>query len=213
LIARGRFLRNGEGNNPGADGAPDTKEEYMKHLKMVGLLAVAAASLMAFASSASATVITSPAGTEYTGEIHATLATPNSALLKAGIEDTCGESTVKGKVETNTTTASGKISVLTFGDCNRTTKVLKPGSLSIASGGVVTAKENEVTVEELGISCVYGGGTGTKLGTLEGGAGKTAVLNVSTTELPKISGGIFCASKGTWTAKYTVTTPDEIIVD
>ena len=176
----------------------------MKHLKMLGLLVMAAASLMAFASSASAT-LTSPAGTEYTGQIHATLLTPETALLKAGIEDTCGESTLLGDVTTNDPTiASGPITVLSFGDCTRTTKVLKPGSLKI-EGGSVTAIGNEVTVEELGVSCVYGGGAGTKVGKLEGD--EPAFVNVSTTELPKISGGFLCASKGTWTAKYTVTTP------
>src|SRR3954447_2352364 len=142
----------------------------MKHVKMLGLLVMATASLMAFASSASAAVLESPAGTEYTSTIHATLATPDSALLKAGIEDTCGESTVNGKVTTNTASvASGAITTLSFGDCTKTTTVLKPGSLSIATGGAVTASGNEVTVFDLGVSCVYGGGTGTKLGTLKGG--------------------------------------------
>jgi len=46
----------------------------MKHLNILGPLAVVAASLMACASSASAApTLTSPAGTEYTGEIHMTL--------------------------------------------------------------------------------------------------------------------------------------------
>ena len=184
----------------------------MKYVKMLGLLVMAAASLMAFASSASAT-ITSPAGTAYTEEIHATLATPNSALLRAGIEDTCGESTVAGKVETNNTEhAKGKITKLTFGDCTKTTHVLTLGELTIAAGGTVTAFGTEVTVFDLGVTCVYGGGTGTDLGVLKGGT--PAVLEVSTTKLQRISGNTFlCAKEGTWTGKYTVTTPNTLLVD
>ncbi|HET7590597.1 MAG TPA: hypothetical protein VFK14_10515 [Solirubrobacterales bacterium] len=191
----------------------------MKHLKMLGLLAVAAAAFMAFAGNAYAEnpVLTSPAGTEYTGTIHATLETGTTAKLEAGIEDTCTVSTVHGDVTTNTFgVASGPITGLSFGSeatpCSaEATTVLNPGSLSIASGGAVTATGNEVTVKQFGISCIYGGGSGTVLGSLEGGT--PAKLKVNTSELPKISGGLFCASKGTWTANYVVTTPGTLLVD
>jgi hypothetical protein len=186
----------------------------MKLLKMIGLLVTAISALLALAGSAYATpTLTSPAGNEYTGEFHMTQATPNSARLEAGILDTCGESTLKGTIETNNeTVGKGKISSLTFGDCTRTTNVLSSvGSLEIASGGVVTAIGTEWTVLEAGISCVYGFGSGTKLGTLAGGA--PATLTVNTTKLPKVSGGIFCAKEGTWKASYTFTTPGELLVD
>jgi len=45
----------------------------MKHLKMLCLFVMAAASLTAFAGSASAATFTSPTGTEYTGHLTATL--------------------------------------------------------------------------------------------------------------------------------------------
>src|SRR5215211_9472816 len=100
----------------------------MKHLKIVGLAAMAAATLMAFASSASATVLTSPAGSEYTGTLTWTLS--ESLLMKAGFSNlTCTESTMSGKVETNTTTASENLATLTYGNCGSTTvHILKTGA-------------------------------------------------------------------------------------
>ncbi|HET9593242.1 MAG TPA: hypothetical protein VFP17_10030 [Solirubrobacterales bacterium] len=192
----------------------------MKHVKMLGLLVMAAASLMAFASSASAApTLTSPAGTEYTGEIHAVL--EGTALLKAGIEDTCTESTVKGTVTTNNEThAAGALSVLTFGNCTKPdTEVLKAGSLTIKDDEVF-AIGNEVRIKDtiLGITCIYGGGAspGTKIGTLDDSTvtGKTATLTVNTSELPRLPGSneTFCASKGTWTANYSITTPDSLFI-
>jgi hypothetical protein len=107
----------------------------MKHLKMLGLALVAAAALMAFAGPASATTVTSPAGTEYTGEIYATAT--SSLLLQAGFSNaTCTESTVKGKVESNGgAAASGNISFLSFSGCNFTLDVLSGGSLEVESTG------------------------------------------------------------------------------
>jgi poly(3-hydroxyalkanoate) synthetase len=65
----------------------------MKHLKMIGLALMAAAALMASASSASATVLTSPANTEYTGEIDMSLT--ESLFLKASVFNvTCSKATV-----------------------------------------------------------------------------------------------------------------------
>lgn len=183
----------------------------MKHLKIIGLAVMAAAALMAFAGNASAAppVLTSPSGTEYTGTLTSTAT--ESLKLEAGFAtDTCTTSTVSGKVETNTTVASGKITTLEFGSCAFTTDVLSKGSLEVKSGGEVRAIGSEVTVSTLGTSCVYGGGTGTKLGSLTGG--KPAKLTVAAS-LPKISGGFLCANPASWTGKYSVTTPDTLLVD
>jgi len=187
----------------------------MKHVKMLGLLVMAAASLMAFASSASAApTLTAPkAGEEYTGTLTATLT--GSALLKAGIEDTCTGSSVSGTVGTNNEThAKGSVAKtgLTFTSCTKDTVVLAGGELTIAPSGTVTATGFEVTVNDtaLGVSCVYGATTGLTLGTLT--PGTTAKLAISTTKLKKVSGPFFCASEGTWTANYTVTTPDTLLL-
>jgi len=78
--------------------------------------------------------------------------------------------------------------------------------------GTVTEFEDEVTFADpaLGTSCVYGGGAGVDLGTLKGGT--TATLPVSAS-LTKISGGFLCANPASWSGKYTVTTPDTLLVD
>jgi hypothetical protein len=181
----------------------------MKHLKMLGLALVAAASLMAFAGSASAAVLTSPAGTDYTGTLESTAT--ESLLLKAGFANiTCTASTVSGAVKTNTTVAEGAITTLSFSNCNATVDVLKNGSLKVASGGAVTGSGSEVTVSALGTSCVYGTGAGTSLGTLKGGTPASLTINAS---LPKISGGFACASPAGWSGKYTVTQPTTLLVD
>lgn len=188
----------------------------MKHVKMLGVLVMASVSLMAFASSVSAApVLTSPAGTEYTGEVHATLKSGTTTTFKAGIEETCTDTTVKGTVTTNNTThAAGAASVITNGSagtpCTKIIKTLKTGGLTIADNGRVIASENEFTVFDLGVSCVYGGSTGTAIGTLTGGTPATLVVNTS--ELPKIAGGFLCASTATWTASFVVTTPSTLLV-
>ena len=59
----------------------------------------------------------------------------------------------------------------------------KPG---INSAGEVTAKRTEFTVSQFGIRCVYGFGSGTRLGTLT--PGQTGGAERFATELPKIEG-------------------------
>ena len=89
----------------------------MKHLKMLGLLVMAAASLTAFAGSASAATFTSPTGTEYTAAFSMSL--EGSSLLKAGIaETTCTSSTMTGRLTTNNATHSaGQIETFSFSNC------------------------------------------------------------------------------------------------
>jgi hypothetical protein len=183
----------------------------MKHLKMIGLALMAATALMAFASSASATVLTSPANTEYTGELDASAT--ESLFLEASVFNvTCTGSTVKGTVTTNTTVASGAISSLTYTGCDATVKVIANGSLEVKGTptGDVYTSGNKVTVEKIGISCVYGGGAGTKIGTMKGGT--TASMQIEAS-LPKQEGGFLCAANAKWTGKYTVTAPDTLILE
>ncbi|MGN6203260.1 MAG: hypothetical protein ACTHNY_12780 [Solirubrobacterales bacterium] len=189
----------------------------MKHAKKLGLLVMTIASLMALAGNASATsVLTSPAGTNLAvgSTLEATLQNGASSLLKAGIEDTCTQSTAALAVGTNDEThAAGSLTTLSFASCTKDTTTLANGQLTVSDNGTVTALNNEVTIKDtgLGISCVYGGGvTGTALGTLVGGT--PAKLQVSTTHLKKISGGFFCSSEGTWTASYIITKPTSLFV-
>ena len=195
----------------------------MKHVKILGLLAMAAASLMAFAGSASAApTLTSPKGTEYTGELHMTLEPGTSLVLKAGIEWSCTESTVKGKVEVNNETeVEGKNSIWSFGNCTKDTNVRLPGSLTITNAGTVFTKNSRIEIVETtifgNITCFYGAETkSVDIGTLTDSSvtGSTATLDLSTTELQREAGSntSFCNERATWTGKYLVTTPDQLFL-
>jgi hypothetical protein len=191
----------------------------MKHLKILALLVTAATSLMAFASSVSAApTLTSSVGKEYTGIIRASLEGSSSSLLKAGIEDTCTESTLEGSVEVNNEElAEGFLTNFAFGKCTQDTTVFSRGKLLFKPSGTVASVGSrvEVKVTSLGISCYYGAETGSvDIGTLTptNGGTFTATLDVNTTELPREAGSnlFFCASKATWTGSYLVTIPDTL---
>lgn len=185
----------------------------MKQLKMLGLSALAVMALIAPAGQASASV-TSPAGTEYTGTLEASIT--HSFLLKAGFaEITCSLSVLKGKVENNIGTfAIGKISTLSFNFCNATVHVLSNGSLEIFSTGAgkgdLRGYNTQITVATMGVSCVYGTTTQTPIGTITGGT--QAVMSIAAS-LPKISGGFLCANPASWTGAYKLTAPHELLVD
>jgi hypothetical protein len=198
------------------------KEEQMKYLKILGLAAMAAMALTAFvgAGTASAETLwyTTADGTLDTlkvgSEIDASLEAGTSAILKdqsSTTIDTCTSSTVKGKVESNGTPASGKVSSLTFGGCSHTTKVIAPGSLTISPTGAVTSAEAEVTVVStvFGASCIAKTGSGTSIGTLKDAPSSTghATLTINAS----LSMGI-CGT-ATWTGSYTVTTPTGLHAD
>jgi hypothetical protein len=190
----------------------------MKHFKMLGLVVVATTALMAFVGIASANpVLTSPAGTDYTGEL--TMTATASLLTQAGFANlTCTESTIKGKVETNNTTkASWKITTLDYSGCNAIFNTLSNGSLEItpnaptgSNKGTLKGFGSEVTVSTLGVSCVYGTAAGTTLGTVTGGNPATVSINAS---MPKISGGFLCGNPMSATGAYTVTSPKPLLID
>jgi hypothetical protein len=187
----------------------------MKYIKILGLVAVAAAALMAFAGTAAATVLEGSGGNLAKGtKIDST---GTNAVLKAGFATIeCNHSEVDGTTSNAGgagETVTGSISNLTFTECNATVNVLKKGSLTVhytsGQNGTVTSEGTEVTVATAGTSCVYGTPTATTIGTLTGGS--PAKLNASAS-LKKISGGFLCADPASWTATYTVTSPNPLYV-
>lgn len=188
----------------------------MKFIKMMSLAALAATALMAFAASASATVLYSGASKVNSGtKIEST---GTNAVLKAGFATiTCGHSEVDGKTETtgsSSTTVEGKINKLTFTECNATVNVIKNGSLIIhhnagTDDGTVTSVGAEVTVATAGTSCTYGTPTATTIGTLNGGGPATLSASAS---LTRVAGGFLCANPASWTASYSVSTPNPLHV-
>jgi hypothetical protein len=195
----------------------------MKYAKMLGLLAVAAAALMAFAGTASATILTSPSGTTYTGTIKATAGT--TELHGPFTTVKCTGSTVEGKVASHgaSVTTSGTISTLDFTGCNFPVTVLKAGSLEVhttykegkqeekANGnGTLTSSGAEITIATSIANCLFTTSS-TDVGTLTGGT--TAKLDINSAGIPRTGHSVFCGSSGTWTGSYTVVTPDTLLVD
>jgi hypothetical protein len=211
----------------------------MKYLKILGLAAVAAAALMAFvgASSASATVLCTVAGTgSPTGTtcpagqadkeltIHA-VNEGNVVLTTTFKNITCEESTVSGVTEgegSATETVKGPIEVLTFTKCNCEVKVLNKGRLEIhwiegTHNGTLTSNEAEVTAECStifgNVHCIYKT-TNTDLGKLTGSAttGATPTMDIEEANIPRLVTSGLCAETAKWDAKYIVTTPDTLNV-
>jgi hypothetical protein len=192
------------------------KEERMKYIKMLGLLAVAAAALMAFAGSASATEIKSSTGS--TPTIHAEAGT---TTLHGVTDIICHNSTVAGTVSEHVSgTPKGSISTLTFGNCTQHVTVLTDGSGANGTGtlevhaakktgdGVLTSNGTRVTVTitSLGLSCLFET-QNTTIGTVTGG--KTAELDIESAGISRVGHSIFCGD-GVWTGSYSVTHPTNL---
>jgi hypothetical protein len=186
----------------------------MKFTKILGLVAMAALALMAFASTASATTL-EVGGVKQAGEIEIKAETASATLsdTSGSFANTC-KSTVAGKDSTAQTgaTVSGPISTLTFTGCtHEKVEVLKKGTLSVSwiSGttkGTVssTGAEVKVPVTILGsvltATCTT---SSTDIGTLEGVKSGKATL--------KIEAVLECGSvlpSARWSGTYTVTSPE-----
>ncbi|MGN6217221.1 MAG: hypothetical protein ACTHN7_09745 [Solirubrobacterales bacterium] len=197
----------------------------MKYLKILGLAAIAAAALMAFAGSASATVLTSPTGTALpagtTLESH--LKAGSKAVLKGVFGNVeCEESALSGTTSNAggaTETVKGAVATLTFAKCNCEVVVLKKGELEIhaiagTENGTVTASGQEVTTNcsffGVNYHCIWST-SATDLGTLTGGSPAIISANATITRSGGNSGKA-CGSTGAWTAEYEVTKPNPLFV-
>jgi hypothetical protein len=207
----------------------------MKHLKMLGVAAVAAMALMVFVGmgTASATVLcktpgtgtttgtTCPSGWAYGSgqEIHAV--NVGNLTLDAKFKNiTCTSSTIKATTGSEEgTPLTGPEGTLILGGCNCTFTVLRAGTQAIewisgTHNGTVTSSGTEMTtvctVLGLGVHCTYVT-SNTHIGTLTGGNDPTltASAHIPVDELN--SDGV-CPEESTWTATYTVTTPQPLYV-
>lgn len=188
----------------------------MKYVKMLGVLAIAAAAMMAFAGSASALLTEGPNDPVDTGDIlHAH---SDNTILTGGIEVSCEESTVEGEFFGNGST-SGTITELAFTDCGvDTVTVLNEGhggTLSISSAGTVTSSGAEVTVQvhrtvfgfPVTTHCEYVTNN-TVIGSLT--EGTEAILDVHGT-IPKRTTDGACGTS-TWEGTYQITEPHTLTV-
>ncbi|HEY6731343.1 MAG TPA: hypothetical protein VI039_09985 [Solirubrobacterales bacterium] len=200
------------------------EEEKMKSLKMLGLLTVAAAALTAFGpASASATVLTSPAGSTYTGTLSAKAI--GEVVFHGFVTHTCKNSVIEAQVEQHGSlvTAAGKVNKMTFTECGSThIAVIKPGTLEIhtdtatANGnGTVTLSGVEITYV---LTSIFGSihctmiGNQFDLGTLTGSKNTGATARIGTQRISDPT-SFFCPTEVDWTASYEFTTPDYLDVD
>jgi len=193
----------------------------MRHLKTLGLLALAVAGLLAIAANASATAgttITSPTGTVATPTIkaeseggHLKLANPIATIECA--------STLEAKVERHgpESVAGGKVSSLAFTGCTNLWHVttVSPGELAIewTSGynGVVTSTGMTINATRLGVACNYVT-SGTPIGTITGGTPATIHLQAA---LPSHTGSSGLCGSGTakLEGSYKLSSPESLFVD
>src|SRR5215212_10639560 len=156
----------------------------MKHVKMLALAAVAAASLMALvgAGTASASVVCSTTTTPCTSVVaNGTVFdfSSNEAVLSdtfGFVRNKCG-STLKGTLDNGSSTATAKLTAteLTWTGCTITPAVttllgnLEIHNIAGTSNGTVTANGFKVTNPIFGNDCIYETGSGLDLGTLTEG--------------------------------------------
>ncbi|HET8566341.1 MAG TPA: hypothetical protein VFL77_07690 [Solirubrobacterales bacterium] len=200
----------------------------MRYIKTLGLAAMALAAMMALAGTASATILTSPAGTTYTSTVKAVNSgkvTLTSAFGGFGAVE-CEESVVEGKVEGHgsTVTVTGEIATLTFAKCTGGTPRSPVGvaansgkrgslevhtELSTANGnGTVTSKGAEVIIDNtlFGTCTFTTSASGTDIGQLTGSDTGNAHFD--------IHGSIASpCGTGTWEGNYTIVTPSTLTVD
>jgi hypothetical protein len=189
----------------------------MKYVRILGLSAVIAAALMAFAGTASADLVTSPAGTTYTGTLKAE-AEGHTVIDNPIAKIECA-STFEGKVESHGAgvEASGKTANLTFTGCTNSWHVTVTvfGAFGVVWSsnfvGVFAMVGVIIEVTRFGVTCRYSAGSGTKVGTLTGGTPATLDISAS---LPFHSGSPLCGEGTTaWTGSYKLTTPTSLFVD
>lgn len=194
----------------------------MKYVKILGLLAVAASALMAFAGTASATTITSPTGTT----------APSGTTFHAESEENAVPGTKHVRLHNNiakidctstatftfddtsgTGTATGKIDNLTF-TCTHpwVVHVEKLGALEVhwtnGYNGTLTASAGTTvtaTHTTTGAKCTYQSVDNLHIGTITGGDPATLHVNAS---IPRHGGSLLCGgANASWTGAYVTTGP------
>ncbi|HET7418629.1 MAG TPA: hypothetical protein VFJ61_13485 [Solirubrobacterales bacterium] len=192
----------------------------MKYAKFLALAATALAALMAFAGVASATTLTSPAGTTFTGTLKAS--SSETTLTNSSTIGTikCTKSEVEGPVTSHGTgkTVFGDVSKLTFTECTNgepTDPVVKGGTLELhwtsGSNGTVTSSGAEVIIHKTLVgSCTFKTNN-TDIGQFTGGT--PAKLDIESAAIPQESTNFFCPTSATWKGSYTVTSPGTLLAD
>jgi hypothetical protein len=190
----------------------------MKHLKMLGFAAAAAAILMVFAAPAAATTLTSPKGTAYTGTFDAS--TNFIALDGTFVSAKCNLGEFRGTVESH---GAGPVKITLSGGgyalCGFQHYVLKRGTLEVHTdgasedgNGTVTSTGMEITLNSSVGHCVFTSSS-TYMGTITGSDTGNAVWDTDSATIPKTGGSFLCGASATLTGSFTITTPSTLSVD
>lgn len=193
----------------------------MRYVRLLGLVTIVAIAAMALTATASATTLTSPQGTLYTGKLVA----QGTEITVHGVATyTCSESVAEGEIEQHgsSVTASGPLTKWSLGACNTHVTVLQLGTVMLHSAegspgnATVTVSGTRVTSEvtSMGISCIYETNE-TDLGILTGTetTGGNAKLSIASPTVNRTGHSIFCGSSGELTGQYVVTTPSTLYID
>jgi hypothetical protein len=188
----------------------------MRHAKMLGLLAVAAAAMMAFAATASADTVTTTVETPPQGQLH-TFTTPTIHTENEGghvsIQNPIATISCQSTIETTVTThPSGQpvgihISHLTFTGCTNSWHVttVTAGTLSLeASTGALTSNGAKVDTTRFGVTCVYET-SNTPIGTVTGGSPATLHIEASIPLNDPESGALCGSGNAKWEGNYVTT--------
>ena len=184
----------------------------MRTLKGLTVAVIAAAAMLAFgAGSASAAELYSTGATlKAPVTFHISLepgaTSTHGTTDGTSIIQTCTGSRIEGATTNTETPIAGHIGALTWSGCSFTVDTLTNGSLSISGAGIVSGS-GTVWTYNIGVSCRYGTGGGTTLGTLT--TGKLAVNAVINEQEPK---QFLCPDTTKWVANYVVTSPHDLII-
>lgn len=193
----------------------------MKLVRKTGLLAVAAAGMMAFAATASGDEVTNGTGSTVTS-IHAT--SEGHPILDAPYGKIECSSTLAGNITDQGAgkVVKGTITTLDFTNCTgtKTVFVFKTGTFTLdvtgTNVGTLTSSGAEITVFDhtTGIDCIYTT-SNTHIGTVtvskanEPGAGTIDIKSI----IPRTGGSFFCGSSGEWTGSYFINSPNPLHLD
>jgi hypothetical protein len=199
----------------------------MKYLKMIGLAAVTAAAVMAFAGAGTAsadeicTVLENPCTKNRVTQLHETLRTGTSAK----IEDTSGNVLATCTSVTRLTEVVKQgvgVKPVTFKEistvfgtagtpCTFPISTPKTGTGTLAESGrgiTETSAESEITINtSLFGSCTYGTGSGTDMGTIKSGSTEVTINAV----INKVAGSFACPPTTRLNASMVITNHNAII--
>lgn len=193
----------------------------MKHLKMLWIAAIAMVAAMAFASPASATFATSPAGTIYTGPLAGT--SEGHVIWHTSFAKFECNFSMEGLIEVHgsAVTGQGQATSYTYTECssNLTIFTVKKGTLELHTSGkglgtiTSTGTEGRAIFHAFGVECIYTTNN-TDLGVVTDSSitGGKATLDISAT-IPRTGGSPFCGTTATLTAAAVVNTPSPIYID